>query len=97
MFGLECFIQLLSINVTYNCIYFPGQEEVLTWVEDTSDRIVGNPAADFETRIRAEFGGMPGPGVKATHMRSVGSQGKPLAFDQENKKPPKTKRPHIDK
>ncbi len=69
----------------------------MTWVEDTFDQIVGNPSADFEARIRADFEGMPGPEMKATQLRSVGSQEKPLVFDQENKKPPKTKRPHTDK
>ncbi len=69
----------------------------MAWVEDTFDRIIGNPAADFEARLSAEFVGMDGPEVKPNQMNSVGSRVKSSVFDRESKLPPTTKRSRTDK
>ncbi len=84
-----------SVNCPVHSVtesYLHSEDKAAAWVEGTFDRIVGNPATDNEASIRTEFGFMHGPEVKATQLRSVGSQGKPLAFDQENKQSPKTVR-----
>ncbi len=84
-----------SVNCPVHSVtesYLHSEDEAAAWVEGTFDRIVGNPATDNEARMGAEFGGMHGPEVKATQVRSVGSQEIPLAFDQENKQSPKTGR-----
>ncbi len=69
----------------------------MAWVEDTFDRIIGDPAADFEARLRAEFGGMDGPEVKPNQVNPLGPRLKSSVFDRDNKLPPTTKRSRTDK